>query len=190
VAALRGDPAAQPVAPGSGFQTVLTGAGGATTSLVLTRDGRAVLDGTPLDLDGPPEGLVPDHFDWLRKEVIRVPAGGLTGIQVQQGDHTVVLARHGEEPWVQKDTGRVYKSWVTDLFTLLDPLPATGLYDGAADALGDAQLEVRFWREAQVAATIELWQDADGQWWARGGDAVTVFRVPDDLPKHLARILF
>jgi len=188
VAALRGDPATRPVAPGTGYQTVFTGPGGATTSLVLTRDGRAVLDDTPLDLDGPPEGLVPDHFGWLRKEVIRVPAGGITGIQVQQGERTVVLARHGDEPWTQKDTGRVYKSWVTDLFALLDPLPATALYEGTPEALGAAQMEVRFWREAQVAATVELWMDGDGRWWARGGDAVTVFEIPDDLPRHLARI--
>jgi hypothetical protein len=188
VASLKGDPSSKPMDPGTGYQTVLTGPGGVTQKLVLTRDGRAVLDGTPLDLDGPPGGLVPEHFDWLRKEVIRVPPAGITGIQVQQAESTVVLARHGDEPWAEKDTGKVYKSWVNDLFTYIQPLPAIGLLDGTPDTLGPAQVEVRFWRDAQVAATIELWMDGDGRWWARGGDAVNVFEIPEDLPRHLAKM--
>jgi hypothetical protein len=185
---LQGDPSETPVAPGAGYQIVLTRMGGGTVSLVLTRDGRAVLDGTALKLDGAPEGLVPDRFDWLKKEVIRVPEAGITGIQVQQGDRTVVLAHHGDEPWAEKGTGKVFRSWVTTLFAAVNPLPAVGLKDGSADLLGPTQMEVRFWRDDQVAATIELWQDGDGRWWARGGDAVTVFEIPGDLPVHLARL--
>lgn|GEM_PF-1978421 len=188
LAVLKGDPAAAPVTPGTGYQTVLTRGRAGTMSVVLTRDGRAVLDGTPLQVEGPPRDLVPDRFDWMRKEVMRVPEAGITGIQIQQGDQSVVLAHHGDTPWEDKSSGRVFRSWTAALFGLMDPVPAVGLWSGRPDALGPPKMEVRFWREAQVAATLELWTDDDGRWWARGGDAVTVFQVPPALPEHLARL--
>jgi hypothetical protein len=188
LAGLAGDPAPKPVPADARYAVTLTRRGEGPVKLALSNVGQVVLDGTALKVDGPAEGLVPTRFDWLEKVVARIRPMGMTGIQVQQAETTVVLARHGDEPWTEKGTGRVYKGWTTDLFALLDPLPAIGLWDGSAEALGTADVEVRLWQENDLVATIELWMDEDNRWWARGGDAVTVFEIPEDLPRHLARI--
>lgn len=188
LAALRGDPAPKPVPEGERYAATLTREGQGPVKLALSHAGQVVIDGTALAVDGPADGLVPVRFDWLEKVVARIRPDGMTGLQVQQAERTVVLARHGDDPWAEKGTGKVFKGWAAELFAHLDPLPAIGLWEGASDPLGTADVEVRLWREAALVATIELWMDDDGRWWARGGDSVTVFEIPEDLPRHLARI--
>jgi hypothetical protein len=139
-------------------------------------------------VDGGTKALVPKRFEWMEKRVLTIPGDAITGIQVQQAERTVVLSRRAGGPWVDKETGRVYRTWGTDLFALLSPLPAIGLWGDAPDALGTAQVEVRLWQDRDLVSTIELWMGTDGRWWARGGGGVAVYQIGEALPAHLARL--
>jgi hypothetical protein len=186
--ALEGDPADAVPSADEAYQVVATAVDGRTLQLALAADGRVALGDLPFIVDGGTQRLIPHRFDWMEKRVLNLPGDAITGIQVQQAERTVVLTRHGGGPWVEKDTGRVYRAWGSELFTLLAPLPAVGLWGDSADALGTAQVEVRLWEDRDLVATIELWMGQDGRWWARGGGSVAVYEIGDALPAHLARL--
>lgn len=186
--ALRGDPAAAAPASDDAYQVVATAVDGRSLQIALAPDGRVVLGDVPFEVDGGTEALIPHRFDWMEKRVLSIPGDAITGIQVQQAERTVVLTRRRGGPWVEKNTGRVYRTWGTELFDLLAPLPAVGLWGDSADSLGTAEVEVRLWEDRDLVATIELWMGHDGRWWARGGGSVAVYQIGDALPAHLARL--
>jgi len=186
--ALKGDPAPSVPPADASYQVVATATDGRALQLTLAPDGRVVLGDVAFEVDGGTKTLIPARFDWMDKRVLNIPGDAITGIQVQQAERTVVLTRRGAGPWFEKDTGRVYRTWGEELFTLLTPLPAIGLWGDAADALGTAQVEVRLWKDRNLVDTIELWMGPDGRWWARGGGGVAVYQIADDLPAHLARL--
>lgn len=188
LAALKGDPAQVPPDDAGAYQAVLTSVEGRTLRIGLLPDGRVTLGGLAFAADGGTGGLIPDRFAWMEKTVVRVPGDGITGIQVQQAERTVVLTRRGGGPWVEKGTGQIYKSWATDLFAFLDPLKAKELRPESAPSLGTAQVEVRLWKDRELLATVELWMGKDGRWWARAGEDMSVYEIAGDLPEHLARL--
>jgi hypothetical protein len=185
---LQGDPSDAPPSPDKAYQIVATAVDGRTLKLTLAPDGRVLLGDVPFEVDGGLKGLIPKRFDWMEKQVLNIPGDAITGIQVQQAERTVVLSRRVGGPWVDKDSGRVYQAWGAELFSLLAPLPAVGLWGDAPDALGTAEVEVRLWQDRDLVSTIELWMGKDGRWWARGGGEVAVYQIGDALPAHLARL--
>jgi len=185
---LQGDPAASAPPAQSSYQVVATAVDGRTLQVAMAADGRVVLGGLPFQVDGGTKALIPRRFDWMEKQVLNLRGDAITGIQVQQAERTVVLTRRTGGPWFEKDTGRVYRTWGQELFTLLEPLSAMGLWGDSADALGTAEVEVRLWQDRDLIATIELWMGKDGTWWARGGGDVAVYQIGDALPAHLARL--
>ena len=187
LAALAGDPA--PAPPGDqAVDVVLTGKKGATRNLSIHPGGIVALDGTVFRVDGGTDALMPTHFDWLHKEVLALTPEGITSIQVQQGEETVAMYLSPEGKWLRKDTGAEYRSWSRDLFGLLASLPATGLKDGDASALGPARVEARLFAGTEVRSSIEMWPAGEDGWWLRGGADLNVYRVPGTLPGHLTRL--
>jgi hypothetical protein len=187
IAALSGDPVAMPPATQATQATLLT-TDGAERRLTLWDGGVVAVDGAAYRVDPPQASLLPERFRWMDKCILRVRPAEITGVQVQQAEKTLVFSQGDAAQWVERGSGRAYKSWMADLFRLLDPLTAHGVRDPDADAMGEAQVEVRLWRGQSVQATVELWMDGAGLWWARGGEDVAVYEITGALPQHLARL--
>ncbi|MBI5135929.1 MAG: hypothetical protein HZA24_01195 [Nitrospirae bacterium] len=187
VAALSGDPVAMPPAA-SGTEATLLTASGADLRLTLWDGDVVAMDGEAYRVDPSKVPLLPERFRWMDKRILRVRPAEITGVQVQQAEKTLVFSRGDAADWVERASGHAYKAWMADLFRLLDPLTAVGVRDPDAGDLGEAQVEVRLWRDQSVQATVELWMGGSGRWWARGGEDVTVYEISGALPRHLAHL--
>jgi len=171
-----------------GTQVTLSGEDGESLKLVLRGDGYIAMGGDAYQLDPLDAPLVPQRFDWMQHELLRVLSEQVTGLQVRQGEALRSFSLGDDGKWLEKSTGKVYRSWVNDLFTHLAPLDAVGLWPAEPEALGEAQRELRLWRDAAILATVELWHDDDDRWWARGGETVFIYEIDPALAIHLGRL--
>jgi hypothetical protein len=188
LSALTGDPVADVSSMKGAVQATFTGADGQAFSLGLRGDGLVSMGGEVYQIDPVDRPLVPQRFRWMDKEILSLKASTVTGMQVRVGEVVHSFSQVESGKWVEKDTGKVYRSWVSDLFGLLAPLTAIDLWEKDKSMLGEAQREVRLWREDTVLASIELWQDDDKRWWARAGESIAVFEIEPELANHVGRL--
>jgi len=191
LASVSGDPLAEkqgftPITGGT--LTTLSGADGESLKLTLRGDGRIALAGDHYQLDPLNTPLVPRRFDWMQHHLLQVSAEQVTGLQVRQGEVLRSFSLETNGRWREKSSGKVYRSWVSDLFSLLAPLKAVGLWQADLEVLGEAQRELRLWQGDTILATVELWRDGDDRWWARGGETVFVYEIDPALATHLGRL--
>ncbi len=124
----------------------------------------------------------------MEKDFLRIPEDEITGVNILQGDESQRFSRGEDNRWRERLSGKVYKTWVKNLFKQLNPVTAIGLYSGDETALGEPQVEVQLWKGDEIYATIELWMGDNGHWWARGGETVYIYEIDGTLPAHLARL--
>lgn len=188
LAALTGDPITRGASMTGGVQATLTGAKNRTLGIGLRGDGLLAMGGEVYQVDPVDRPLVPQRFNWMDKKILSLKVAGVTGLQVRVGEVVRSFSLGEDGKWVEKNTGKVYRSWINDLFGLLAPLNATGLWEGDKAVLGEAQREVRLWQDDTVLASIELWQDGDKRWWVRAGESIAVFEIDPDLATHVGRL--
>ena len=183
---LTGDPANSRSADLEPVKLVLSSGQKTVTTLTAWPDGRVGLDGGIYQIEWP--GLIPRRFDWMEKDFLRIPEDEITGVNILQGDESQRFSRGEDNRWRERLSGKVYKTWVKNLFKQLNPVTAIGLYSGDETALGEPQVEVQLWKGDEIYATIELWMGDNGHWWARGGETVYIYEIDGTLPAHLARL--
>lgn len=185
---LKGDPVPYPPESESVYESVLTMAEGDPVSFAVRSDGTVRLGKVVFRVEGEADDLLPRHYDWVRKDPLRLNASDVSEIEVQNAEETIVFGRDRNGDWVKQSSGQIYRSWTNDLFGFLTPLATIGLREAHVEELGVPQVEVRFWNDGELVTSLELWMGEDGLWWARGGEADFVFEISEELPAHLSKL--
>lgn len=185
---LKGDPLAQVDEKTVFYQVVLTDAGGATDSFSISKDGTVRVGNVAFDTDKVRGRLVPTHYDWVSKEIVRYRDEDITGFEVESGEHRRTFVRQ-KGRWIDKDTEVVYRQWAADLFKMIGPLKAAAVRTGDPEEMGEALMELRLWQGKKIATSVQFWLDEEGRWWVRGGPTDLLYEIEPDLPLHLT-ILF
>ncbi|MDH5527949.1 MAG: DUF4340 domain-containing protein [Nitrospirota bacterium] len=186
--ALKGDPVPEVDASKVFYQIILTDAHGATDSFGLSTDGYVRVGNVVFNTDKVRGRLIPTHFDWVDKAIVRYKEEDITGFEAESGEIRRTFVRK-KDKWTDKDSGTIYHQWTQDLFDLLNPLRAESVRVGDPADLGEALMEVRLWQGKKIATSIEFWLDEEGRWWVRGGPTDLLYEIDPDLPLHLT-ILF